>query len=693
MIKDLILRRTPDWADKFELEAVQADKNEWSYEPADGKVLIKGSDAVCMAVAYYAFLRDNCGGYFDVDHALCVDSFNMPQEPVNGEIKGKYRTCLEYTTVSCAACWWNWQRWENEIDFMAMNGVNMPLSVVGTEAVWLKTMLDLGIKQELALASLSGPAFWGWQLYNCFDGYFPQIKKETVDKQIELGKRIFEREKQLGMHPLMHGYSGYVSYNFIKAKIRIRGSKTDEWCLFPSRYHVSALDSGFHRFGSLYYRNLKLLIGEGAFFLADPFAVHPPIKQNASFLAGLGTAIYKLVSSQGENAVWVMHSSSLKKPLISAVPKDKLLVIDGGELSEEDGLEDINFILSSSFNSGDVTAIHGDFSAVSGVRLSRKAAENVVGAGVFSDGAYSNEAFRQFSYASLGSEQNADEWLKKYAENRYKTASSAAFEAMQLLKKSCWREGQASREHGSAICTRPSTLLRHTSIGDSGCEIGYDIAHVFAAAQKLLEADGKTYEYELDVCDVLRQALSDLANAVCRKALEGYKTKNVALFEENTNRFLELIDDIDRLMLTKKEFSLPHYLGLAASFGSSKEESDNFEINVLAQMTLFGPMKDNVLYDTCWKEWGGSLKTFYGKRWRAFFEYLAANFKKLRRIPEKTKNQIFDRDAYLGSEFGARLSKVERQWITEYSPETDSVGKENTLSVAKELVSKYAPNF
>lgn len=689
MIRDLILRRTPDWADRFVLENFESEKSEWSYEPSDGKVLIKGTDAICMAVAYYAFLRDYCSGYFDVDHALCVADFNLPEALVSGEIKAKYRTCLEYTTVSCAACWWDWERWENEIDFMAMNGVNMPLTVVGTEAVWFKTMLDLGIKQELALACISGPSFWGWQLYNCFDGYFPQIKRETVEKRIELGKKIFEREKKLGMSPLMHGYSGYISNNFIKAKIRVRGSKTDEWCMFPSRYHVLASDSNFHRFGSLYYRNLKLLIGEGTYFLADPFSVHPPVRQNSAFLAGVGTAIYKLISAQNENAVWVIHSSSLKKPFLSAVPKGKLLVIDGSELYKEEGTENVDFILSTSFNSGDVTAIHGDFEAVA----NRKISENIVGLGAFSDGAYCNEAFRQFSFAALSGEQKADEWLEKYVKNRYKTNSPAAKEAMQLLKNSCWRSGQHQREHGSAVCTRPSTLLRHTSIGDCGCDIGYDISDVFRAAQKLLEAEGKTYEYELDVCDVLRQALSDLANAVCKRALEGYKTKNVALFEENTNLFLGLIDDMDRLMMTKKEFALPHYLGLAASFGSSKEESDNFEINVLAQMTLFGPMKDNVLYDTCWKEWGGSLKTFYGKRWRAFFEYLAANFKKLRRIPEKTNKQVFDRDTYLGSEFGARLSKVERQWITEYSPEFDLVGKENTLAVAKELVAKYAPNF
>ena len=688
MIKELILRRTPGWAESFVLEAAE-NANTWSYEPADGKVLIKGGNAVDMAVAYYAFLRDNCGAYFDVDHALKAGGFKLPTEKKEGRIEKKYRTCFEYTAFSCAACWWGWESWENEIDFMAMNGVNMPLTVVGTEAVWLKTMKDLGIKEDLALAGISGPAFWGWQLYNCFDGYLPQSSAATVDKRIELGRKIIEREKQFGMTPLMHGYSGYISRNFIQSKIRVRVNKTDEWCLFPKQYHILVRDTAFHRIGALYYKNLGLLLGEGCYFLADPFTAHEPTKRDSAFLAGVGSAIYKLISDVDENAVWVIHSSSAREAMFRAVPKEKVLVIGSKEESESARFEGFEFIVGSQFNNADVTSIHGDFSAVSGAC----APESVSGVGVFSDGAYSNEAFRQFSYAAMSGAGDAEPWLELYAKNRYQTDNKSAFEALELLRKSCWREGQPVREHGSAICTRPSTLLCHTSVGDSGNDIPYDISDVFAAAKKLLEAEGKTYEYELDVCDVLRQALSDLANTVCKKALEGYKTKNVELFETNSNLFLEIIGDMDRLLMTKKEFALPHYLELARSFGNSPEESENYEINVLAQITSFGPIKDSVLYDMCWKEWAGALNTFYAKRWRAFFETLAAGFKKLRRLPEKTKNRVFDRDAYLGSDFGISLSKVEKSWIAEYAPENELVGKEDTLLVAGELAAKYGANF
>lgn len=34
--------------------------------------------------------------------------------------------------------WWDWERWEKEIDWMALQGINMPLAFTGQEAIWQK---------------------------------------------------------------------------------------------------------------------------------------------------------------------------------------------------------------------------------------------------------------------------------------------------------------------------------------------------------------------------------------------------------------------------------------------------------------------------------------------------------------------------------------------------------------------------
>jgi Alpha-N-acetylglucosaminidase (NAGLU) tim-barrel domain len=48
----------------------------------------------------------------------------------------RFRYYQNVCTVSYSSVWWNWTRWEREIDWMAMNGINLPLAFTGQEAIW-----------------------------------------------------------------------------------------------------------------------------------------------------------------------------------------------------------------------------------------------------------------------------------------------------------------------------------------------------------------------------------------------------------------------------------------------------------------------------------------------------------------------------------------------------------------------------
>ena len=37
--------------------------------------------------------------------------------------------------------WWDWERWEKEIDWMALQGINLPLAFTGQEAIWKKVFM------------------------------------------------------------------------------------------------------------------------------------------------------------------------------------------------------------------------------------------------------------------------------------------------------------------------------------------------------------------------------------------------------------------------------------------------------------------------------------------------------------------------------------------------------------------------
>ena len=44
--------------------------------------------------------------------------------------------------------WWDWDRWQKEIDWMALNGVNMPLAITGEEAIWQDVYKKMGFTDK-----------------------------------------------------------------------------------------------------------------------------------------------------------------------------------------------------------------------------------------------------------------------------------------------------------------------------------------------------------------------------------------------------------------------------------------------------------------------------------------------------------------------------------------------------------------
>lgn len=58
--------------------------------------------------------------------------------------------------------WWDWDRWQREIDWMALNGINMALAFSGQEYVWKKLFLNLGLTDAEINDFFTGPPFLAW---------------------------------------------------------------------------------------------------------------------------------------------------------------------------------------------------------------------------------------------------------------------------------------------------------------------------------------------------------------------------------------------------------------------------------------------------------------------------------------------------------------------------------------------------
>lgn len=695
-MKNLILRNTPEIADMFELRDIESVDGLNTYELfcENGKIVLCGDCKISQAMAYYAYLKKYCG--VNISHCGNRD-FHVESAPLfDGKttkvIRQKHRAYMNYCTFGYSLAYWKWEDWEKEIDFMAMNGINMPLSVVGSEAVWYYTMRDFKYSETGALSYLSGPGFWPWQLMTNICGYFSLTDVRYIESRLELGKKIIDREVELGMTPIQQGFAGSVPSTVTKIFNKVRLRMIPSWCNFPVTYQLDPTDPAFRKFGMALLEKQRQLFGAHHYYACDPFHENEPSVKTSNYLWKVGRAIDNMYKDFDKDSVWVMQSWSLREQIVKSVPKERLLILDldGNKHSQTEDFWGYDFVLGTLHNFGDRNTLHGSIKALSDNAYSALECDNCVGTGLFMEGIFQNPLYYDLAFQMLTEEKaiDLDEWLKDYAYRRYGSKEKCLVDAVKLLGESCYSENCTGRETGSVLCARPATDLRHTAPNDIR-ELRYDNKTLYRAAEILLNSENSNKDgFAYDACDLVRQVLSNYIANLYDKAMYGFNYKDVNIFERASNAFLRIAEEIDELLQTRPELTLHQHLKEARELAFTEKDEQNFELNLLMQITIWGPVANSVNYDYAWKEWGGLIGTYYAKRWQSFFERLAYEFpKRGKRFSTTTRKQHCERNIYRGNQFYKNYAEFERKWLSTANPEPSTDG--NTVEIARKLLEKY----
>lgn len=86
----------------------------------------------------------------------------------------RFRYYQNVCTVGYSSAWWQWEQWERNIDWMALNGINLALAFTAQEAIWQRLYQELNLTKEEIDEHLGGPAFLPWYGTPC-SGVYPSI--------------------------------------------------------------------------------------------------------------------------------------------------------------------------------------------------------------------------------------------------------------------------------------------------------------------------------------------------------------------------------------------------------------------------------------------------------------------------------------------------------------------------------------
>lgn len=698
---DLIERVTPGYGEQFELELIEPVDGMDAYEISSkgNKVLLKGNNPVALATAFNQYLKYTCNAHVSWlgNNLNLPEVLPLPKETVKNTINGKYRVYMNYCTVSYSCAWWDWERWQREIDYMAMNSINMPLSVVGLEAVWYNTLLKYNFTDEEARKFLAGPAHAAWQWMQNLQSYGGPLPKSWIDKHQVLGKQIIDRELALGMQPIQQGFSGYVPREmkdkFPEAKIRLQPS----WCAFTGSAQLDPTDSLFVKFGRDFLEEEKKLYGAHGVYAADPFHESKPPINTPEYLSAVGKTIHQLFQDFHPNSTWAMQGWSLREPIVKAVPKENLVILDlnGSRSQRNNACWGYPVVAGNLHNFGGRICLHGDMKLIASNQYAtaHKKNPNVCGSGLFMESIQQNPLFYELAFEMPlhKGKVDLDSWLKKYAQRRYGEPSENTYQALLCLLEGPYRPGTNGTERSSIIAARPAVKVKKSG-PNAGLGIPYSPLLVVKAEGLLLKDVDKlknSDSYRYDVIDVQRQLMSNLGQLIHKRAAEAFNKKDKKAFALHSTRFLEMLKDVDRLLRTRSELNFDSWITSARSWGETEAEKDLFEKDATSVVTIWGADKDPLIFDYSWREWPGLIEGYYYNRWKMFYAMLQEHLDKGTNYNEKNLPLTHGRESFRANDFYDKLANWELSFVEKTHKARTPITVGDEIEIATELYKKY----
>ena len=690
---DLLNRIDKGAAAKFKTVLVKSDKDFFEIDQAktrkgnstsaasksaagkNNPIIIRGNSWVNIAVGINWYLKHHAGIHISWNNMNVKLPAVLPvvKQKERHETDLKLRYNFNYCTFSYTMAFWDWNRWQKEIDWMALHGINMPLAAVGTESVWRNMLLKLGYSEEEVGKFIAGPAFLAWWEMNNLEGWGGPLPLNWYKQQEALQKKILARMKEMGMKPVLPGYCGMVPHD-AKQKLGLNVTDAGRWNSYQRPANLSPTDSRFAEIADLYYKELTRLYGKSDYYSMDPF--HESGNDAAVDYGKAGEALMSAMKRANPHAIWVVQgwNENPRPQMIANLKVGDLLVLDlfsesrqnfkdfcTGKNTSGTGKKDFStskkegiygkhqwlFCLLENF--GGNVGLHGrmdqllnNFYLATGKKDTPKQENSSLltlhsslkGWGFTMEGSENNPVmFELMSELPWRAEKiTKEDWIREYCYARYGVHDATIEKAWILLAQSiynCPKGNIQQGTHESIFCARPS--LNSYQVSTWSLMSNYYDPEDTRQAAILLTSVAEKYRgnnnFEYDLVDICRQALADQGRKQYLKTMADYKSFSRQEFKKDSNRFLKMILLQDKLLGTRQEFRLGHWIEEARNLGKTAEEKDLYEWNARVQITTWGNRicADNGgLHDYGHKEWQGLLKDFYYLRWSTFMKSLAS---------------------------------------------------------------------
>lgn len=665
----MVKRLFPDRARAFIFRQISSEKDCFVVKSHLGKVVVSGNDANSMAMGLNYYLKNYCSttvSWFEKDPIELPAVLPLLTDSVKVEAKVPVRFFLNYCTFGYTMPWWKWGDWERFIDWMALNGVNMPLAITGQEAIWYNVWRRFGLTDEEIRGYFTGPAHLPWHRMSNIDGWQGPLPVSWLENQKELQKKIVARERELNMRPVLPAFAGHVPVALKRVFPDIQTTEVSEWGGFGPKYRctfLNPMDSLYSVIQKEYLVEQTELYGTDHIYGVDPFNEVDPPSWREDSLSMMSARIYQSMQAVDKEAVWLQMTwlfyynaknwtSPRIKAMVRGVPQDKMILLDyfceNTEVwQRSESYFGQPFIWCYLGNFGGNTVVCGPMKRVS-ERLANtydSAGNNFVGIGATLEGLDVNQfAFEFVLDKAWNLPQNDLQWVDKLADRRVGKEDAAARKAWRLMYDGVLKRS-SSPFSGTLIETRPALRNDAAYLEEKMMSVAEEKKLAEAWRLLLSVRDTKRDTYVFDVVNIGRQVLAGHFRKLRDEFAMAYEADNLKRVKVIGQEMKEVLKDVDALVACHSTFSLKDWIEGARAMGSDAAEKDYYEKNARTLVTVWGD--SDVLTDYACRGWAGLISNYYAKRWILFIDEVIRCTEKQEAFDEKAfvkKCEAFERE-------------------------------------------------
>ncbi|XP_067677371.1 alpha-N-acetylglucosaminidase-like isoform X2 [Haliotis asinina] len=673
LISRVIGNRSSDFLVSVDPSIGPKNRDTFKLVSSGTKLSITGTSGVAVAMGFYYYLKYYCGGQYtwagqQVALPAVLPVIASPGKTVTSN--DQFRYYQNVCTVSYSFAWWDWTRWEREIDWMAMQGINLPLAFTGQEAIFQRVYMAMGFTNEDMESHFGGPAFLAWARMGNIHGWGGPLPQTWIDGQLILQHKILKRMRSLGITPVLPGFAGHVPAAITRVFPKANVTRLGGWSNFHQNYSETYLldfnDPLFAKIGGSFIKAMEYEFGVDHIYNADTFNEMTPKSNDPAYLASAAKGVYNGMLAGDTQAIWLMQGwlfmeQGFWKPpqikaLLTGVPQGKMIILDLiSELypiySRTESYYGQPFIWCMLHNFGGTMELYGALDKVNKGPSAGRTFPNstMVGTGLTPEGINQNEVMYEFmnEQAWRPGPVDLDEWIDSYQKQRYGGGDKYTSLAWSLLKKSVYAYNTTEKFHGkNGFVRRPGLKLNtRTSVYNSTSGhmdfngvlytrrpsvlmkefIWYDPEQLYQAWDNMVMASstpalGNNSLFTYDLVDVTRNSLQILSSMYYHDIITAYNTNNTSQLQKAGQKMIDLLSDLDTLLASDGHFLLGKWTEAAWKFALDINDTILYDLNSRNQVTLWGPTGQ--IRDYAAKQWSGLINKYYKPRWQLFVDSL-----------------------------------------------------------------------